>query len=191
MFRTILVPLNGTAAAEVAVPYAVEEARRHCAQLVLVQIVPRPELPTDREVRGGPVPIVYACSDEERACLQDQARRYLRSVLERHRLGFDTILSIQIGDPYLRLKAAIERYAAPLVIVASAAARQVHAEPLPNAVSQLLRDGVVPVLVVRQGRPIPVDETVSVPTREPRPPAAGAPEWQVLTAIDARVVGAN
>ena len=56
MFETVIVPLDGSPHAECALPYAIDEARRHQATMVLLHVIPRPE-PCTSTVRGsGPVP---------------------------------------------------------------------------------------------------------------------------------------
>src|SRR5215218_7862795 len=138
MFRTIIVPLDGTRAAEAAVPFAAEEAQHHGAQLVLQQVISQPELPRDHPAHGGPLPIVYVYPEEERDRLHTQARQYLCSVVDRYQLEIKTIISIDIGDPYLRLKAAIERYPAPLVVIATPASSRDRAPALAAALAGLL-----------------------------------------------------
>jgi nucleotide-binding universal stress UspA family protein len=194
MFRTILVPLNGTTTAEIAVPYAIDQARRHDAQLVLLRVVPRPELPRNLVARGGPMPVAYACADMELECLYSQARRYLLSLVERYRLGSDTVISIAIGDPYLRLKAAIAQYVAPLVVVASTEPNSTYPSALTDSVARTIRDGEVPILVVRNPLPEPVARgAVDLPVTvfDSPMPVDVQPQWHVLTAVDARVAGVN
>jgi nucleotide-binding universal stress UspA family protein len=189
MFRTIIVPLNGTEAAEAAVPIAAEEARHHSAQLVLLQVIPRPELPEDHVVHGGPLPVVYV--EEERDCLHSRARRYLRSVVDRYRLGMKTVVSVEFGDPYLRLKAAIERYPSPLVVMATPAPGRDRLSTLPDALVGLLREGLTPVLVVRGSRSIRLLPEVPVAAGITQPLDDQVPQWEILTAVDPRVIGSN
>ena len=51
MFETVIVPLDGSPHAEFAIPYAIDEARRHQAKMVLIHVIPRPE-PCTSTVRG-------------------------------------------------------------------------------------------------------------------------------------------
>jgi nucleotide-binding universal stress UspA family protein len=55
MFDTVIAPLDGTPHAEVALPYAIDEARRHGAAMVLMHVVPRPEPCTSPARRSGPL----------------------------------------------------------------------------------------------------------------------------------------
>jgi nucleotide-binding universal stress UspA family protein len=190
MYRTIIVPLNGTTAAETAVPFAADEARRHGAQLILLQIVPRPELDSKRVVRGGPLPSVYACSDEELLSIKQQARRYLRSVIERYDVNVDAVIAVAIGDPYLRLKAAVEHYPAPLVVATSTKPSTSHPSALHDAISGLLLEGAVPILIMRQKWPLPIDMTPAVAPVVLEDPDVSETQWQDVIPIDARLAGA-
>jgi nucleotide-binding universal stress UspA family protein len=189
MFRTIIVPLDGTEAAEAAVPYAAEEAHHHGAQLVLLQVITQPEL--SREARGGPLPIVYVYPEEERDCRHNLSRRYLCSVVDRYQLEMKTIISIDIGDPYLRLKAAIARYPAPLVVMAVPAPSRDRTSVLAESLAGLLREAPAPMLVVRGSRPIRRFTEVPVAAGVSQSLDDQPPQWEILTTVDARVAGSN
>jgi nucleotide-binding universal stress UspA family protein len=191
MFRTIIVPLDGIETAEAAVPYAAEEAQRHNARLVLLRVVPQPEMTHEHLTHGGPLPIVYAYPEDERDCLLDHAQAYLRTVVQRYRLDDEPIISVRCGDPYLRLKSAIEHYPAPLVVIASPASSRGRAPVLADTLNGLLREGPAPVLVIRGAQPV---------GRETEQPAeVGAllslvdqpREWKDLVLVDALVAGSN
>jgi nucleotide-binding universal stress UspA family protein len=189
MFRTIIVPLDGTGAAEAAVPYAAEEAQRHGAQLVVLQVISQPE--SSREARGGPLPIVYVYPEEARDCPHNLARRYLCSVVDRYQLEMKTIISIDIGDPYLRLEAAIERYPAPLVVMAVPAPSRDRTSVLAASLAGLLRETPAPMLVVRGSRPIRRIAEVPVAAGVAQSRDDQPPRWELLTTVDARVARSN
>ncbi len=83
MFRTILVPLDGTDAAARALPYAVELARRFGAALVLVDVVPTRDttLALAADIASGAMtdPALIAA---ERSARQTAARGYISGVAE-------------------------------------------------------------------------------------------------------------
>jgi nucleotide-binding universal stress UspA family protein len=191
MFRTIIVPLDGTEAAEAAVPYAAEETRHHGAQLVLLQVVPQAEQPPDHVVRGGPMPIVYVYPEDESDVLRTAARQYLVSVVDRYQLGMRTVISVDIGDPYLRLMAAIEQYPTPLVVVATPGPSGERPIALPIPLIEFLREGPVPVLVVRGARPIRRFAEVPVAAGVSQSLVDETLQWENLTVVDARVAGSN
>jgi nucleotide-binding universal stress UspA family protein len=191
MFRTIIVLLDGTEAAEAAVPYAVEEAHHHGAQLVLLQVVPEPEIPHEHLTHGGPLPIAYAYPEDEQEGLFDHARAYLRSIVNRHHLDQETIISVRCGDPYLRLKSATEHHPSPLVVIATSASRRGRAPVLSDALEGLLREGLAPFLVIRGAQPVAGDYEVPVAVGAVRSLADQPPPWRDLVEIDARITDLN
>lgn len=150
MFRTVIVPLNGTASAETAVPYAAEQATRDSAKLVLVRVIARPELAPGLPQRGGPVPRVPDCPADELAAEKQQAFAYLDSVARRYRLQADCEAVVSMGDPVLRLIDEIHRRPAPLVVVAAPALAKPMTLASSDMARRILRAGVAPVLAVRE-----------------------------------------
>lgn len=143
MFGTILVPLDGTAEAEAAVPYAAEEALRHGCPLVLVRVIPRPEPPPGHPSHGGPALQPPAWSPAELAQAQQDAQAYLESVVRKYGLPPTTELVVVIGDPLMRLLAEIQRRPSPLVVLGVAPHR-----PFGETGRRLLLSGAAPVLRV-------------------------------------------
>src|SRR5688572_20678414 len=150
MFRTVIVPLDGTASAEAAVPYAADQASRDGATLVLVRVIARPELAPGLPRRGGPVPQAPICPADEMAAEQQQAFAYLDGVARRFRLAGNCEAVVSMGDPVLRLFAETRRRPAPLVVVAAPAV----AKPVTLAAGEMARRillaGIAPVLAVRE-----------------------------------------
>src|SRR6187401_1279600 len=99
MFATIIVPLDGSIQAEVALPFAIEESGRHAARLVLVRVLPRPEPAVATRNHGGPVPVIPAWPLGEVAIDERRSIAYLRDVCRRFDLGIDTRLVVAVGDP--------------------------------------------------------------------------------------------
>jgi nucleotide-binding universal stress UspA family protein len=149
MFGTIVVPLDGSRGAELAIPYAAEEAARHDCALVLLHVISRPELAPRRVAHGGPAPRPFDWPRAELASAADDASAYLRDVIRRHGLPLDTEFVIPIGDPFARLEAEIERRPRPLVVLAAEAADEPRSHLLDETARRLLVDGVAPVLRVQ------------------------------------------
>jgi hypothetical protein len=154
VFRTVIVPLNGSKSAEAAIPYAVDQATRYGATLVLMRPVARPECWPAFPQHGGPArqPPVWPAG--ELAAEERRARAYLAGIAGRYRLGIHTDEVVPIGDSYLRLVAEIGRRPTPLVVVAAGGADR-WATAQGELTHRLLRSGVAPILAVQAGAPVP------------------------------------
>ena len=173
MFGTILVPLDGTAVAEAAVPYAADEALRHGCSLVLVRVIPRPEPPPGHPSHGGPALPPPAWSPAELAQAQQDARAYLESVVRTYGLPPTTELVTVVGDPLTRLLAEIQRRPAPLVVIGVAPHR-----PFGETGRRLLLSGAAPVLRVSavHAGPSPTPAEQMVPPFVTPPPSSATVE---------------
>ena len=154
MFRTVIVPLNGSESAEAAIPYAVDQATRYGATLVLMQPVARPECWPAFPQRGGPARQPPVWPADELAAEERRARAYLAGVAGRYRLAIGTEAVVPIGDPYLRLVAEIRRRPTPLVVVAAGGADR-WATARAELTHRLLRAGVAPILAVQEDAAVP------------------------------------
>ena len=92
MFETVIVPLDGSPHAELAIPYAVDEARRHQAKLVLIHVIPRPEPCMSPVRRSGPVPWQGEWPFEDLDSAKRNAQAYLQDVVTRFGLDPGTTL---------------------------------------------------------------------------------------------------
>jgi nucleotide-binding universal stress UspA family protein len=150
MFETVIVPLDGSPHAEGAIPYAIEEARRHQATMVMVHVIPRPEPCTNQMRRSGPLPWQGEWPAEEIATATREARAYLQEVVSRFALDPGTRVSIAVGDPGVRIAAEAARYPRPLVVMLTGdRTREAH-PPLSLVASYLLIAGTIPVLGIGQ-----------------------------------------
>jgi nucleotide-binding universal stress UspA family protein len=118
MFGTVLVPLDGSLEAEGAIPYAVDEATRRDCRLVLLRVVPRPELADVRGRHGGPSYAGRPAPHFEAGAAIEAALDYLRDVIRRHGLAAETETVVPTGNPQTRLEVEIARRARPLVVLA-------------------------------------------------------------------------
>jgi hypothetical protein len=151
MFATIIVPLDGSIHAEVALPFAIEESGRHAARLVLVRVLPRPEPAVVTRNHGGPVPVIPAWPLGEVAIDECRSIDYLRDVCRRFDLGIDARLVVAVGDPGARLLAETRLHPRPLVVLATGDADP--RSPLSGLARRLLTSDTVPVLAVRHPPP--------------------------------------
>lgn len=149
MFSTVIVPLDGSPHAEAAIPYAIDEARRHGADLVLIQIINRPEVCPAPVSHGGPAPTKPAWSAAEIEAETRQAERYLNDVVERYWLGSDTRRIVTVGDPTTRLLAEACTYDEPIVVMTTGDVTGGEKPPLSERARRLMVAGTVPVMCVR------------------------------------------
>ena len=153
MFETVIVPLDGSPHAEVALPYAIEEAGRHGATIVLIHVIPRPEPCTSPVRRSGPLPWQGEWPFDELEGAKRKADAYLRGVVARYGLAPDTPLCVAVGDPGVRVAAEAARRPRPLVVMLSGDRTRDAHPPLSLVTSRLLVAGAVPVLSIRYPPP--------------------------------------
>ncbi len=150
MFETIIVPLDGSAHAEAAIPYALEEARRHNAEIVLARVVYRPEPCPTAISRGGPVPGSFLWPTPESDLEVRRAARYLSAAIERYHLGPRARGEVLIGETVPRLLAEARRSTYPVIVLTTGDASEGAKPPLSNIARRLMVHGTVPVLAVRR-----------------------------------------
>ena len=157
MFETVIVPLDGSPHAEFAIPYAIDEARRHQATMVLLHIIPRPEPCTSTVRRSGPVPWQGEWPFEDLGAAKRDAEAYLREVVARFALDPGTTLCVAVGDPGLRVAAEVTRHEQPVVVMLTGDSSREKRPPLSLVTRYLLSASAVPVLTIRQ--PPPADSS--------------------------------
>jgi nucleotide-binding universal stress UspA family protein len=157
MFETVIVPLDGSPHAEFAIPYAIDEARRHQATMVLLHIIPRPEPCTSTVRRSGPVPWQGEWPFEDLGAAKRDAEAYLREVVARFALDPGTTLCVAVGDPGLRVAAEVTRHEQPVVVMLTGDSSREKRPPLSHITRYLLSASAVPVLAIRQ--PAPADSS--------------------------------
>ncbi len=119
-FATIVAPLDGSHAAERALPVAMHVARNEGAALVLVRVIPYPEPPVGSPSHGSsqicladpPPEIADACTD---------ATTYLERIAARYRAA-GAHVRVLSGDPFTRVVAEIATWSRPLVVLTAHAA---------------------------------------------------------------------
>lgn len=149
MFETVIVPLDGTAGAELAVPFAVDEARLHGASLVLIRVIPRPE-PCSMTVRkSGPLAWQGEWPFEDLEPAKREALQYLQAIVTRFALDPTTELRVAIGDPGVQVTTEARRHSSPLVVMMTGDCTRESCPPLSLGASYLMIAGSVPVLGLR------------------------------------------
>jgi nucleotide-binding universal stress UspA family protein len=163
MYQTLLVPLDGSALAEQALPYAEALARSGDARIVLVRVAPGATLPAAAlEAVGEAVrPVVRAVSAPTAACdaaTDDstepvhQAEAYLNGVTVR--LREEAILAepvVAFGDPAAAIVEQVAAQRADLVVMATHGRSGLARAVMGSVALGVLRSGSAPVLLVRTG----------------------------------------
>lgn len=144
-YKRIMVPLDGSARAECALPVACRLARRHGAEMQLVHVVEQPKLPRR-------VPL----SDEENALTtrlielnKSDAEQYFKTLKNRslaERVKTNIFVNDQIEDS---LHALVDADATDLVVMAAHGLSSGTNKPFGSTVVSFLAYGTAPLLVVQ------------------------------------------
>ena len=153
MFETVIVPLDGTAHAEFALPFAVDETRLHGAKLVLIRVIPRPEPCSMTYHKSGPLAWQGEWSYEDLEPAKRDALQYLGQVVTHFGLAPATELRVAVGDPGVQLTMEAKRHPSPLVVMLTGDCTREPCPPLSLVASYLMVAGSVPVLAIRQPPP--------------------------------------
>jgi len=145
--RTIMVPLDGTAAAEAALPLASTLARGLDAHLRLVMVVP-----TLETVAGEQWPEAALLPSTTRVLLdvqEKQATAYLEQLVASIRsTGVPIFAEIRRGGPVAQLAADTAEHADGLVVAATHGRAGLQAIWSPSVAARLLKRTSAPVLLV-------------------------------------------
>lgn len=168
-YRRVLVPLDGSPRAESVLPLAIRIAAAHRAELVLVHVVPVPELTQVRPLDAEDVELqARFVRRNERV-----AHAYLdqiRARLDEHGLSLRAVV-LGSGDARSRLVRFVVAEGIDLVVL-SAHGRSGRADvPFGSVASHLIAHLAVPLLLVRQRSTAAQPRVVSAPIR----PAARLP----------------
>ncbi len=145
MYKKILVPLDGEAGAEVALPVAVDLAKSDGTVIRLVYVAPTPSA----IVAEGRV-IAYA--DQESDRLQHLGMVYLREAA--HQLaGLPVEYAVRFGEPAEEILEEAREFGADLVVMATHGRSGVARLMLGSVAEAVLRRSEVPVVLVRHGLP--------------------------------------
>jgi nucleotide-binding universal stress UspA family protein len=149
--ETVIVALDGSEAAEVALPAAVGEARAHGAPLVLIRVIPVPTLPA-AQPSHGPTPPHDEPDADEVASHEQSVRSYLTAIVRRMAPDLKTELICQSGDPYTSILAEVRRHPAPLLVMTSHATAILPLGSHSELARRLQAEGVAPLLLIPPAR---------------------------------------
>jgi nucleotide-binding universal stress UspA family protein len=167
-YRTVVVPLDGSAGGETAFPLATRIAHAHEAELLLAHVVPVAELTEIGPLDAEDVELV----ERVRARNERVARLYLDRVRARlSGLVKARIALLPGGDVASRLAQLVSNEHADLVVMAAHGRSPRRNTPCGSATTELIARLSVPLLIVRPRPPRSVRRAVSV---EVRPPALAA-----------------
>jgi len=175
-YRRIMVPLDGSARAESALPIATRLAMAHKADLLIAHVTPAPEL-----TKVGPL-TAQDLELEQRVAARNErvARSYLDQVRARVSeagIAARTVIS-RSGDARTRLARLVRREGVDLIILSAYGRRGPRDTPCGSVAAHLLTHVAAPLLVLRE-RPRRVMKRLSQEaarrTASARPPAQAVP----------------
>ncbi len=173
MYDTIIVPLEGSVHCEQAVPIARDEACRHQSGIVLLYVIPRPELPVPdpRVTCSGPRIQAPDCSRSKIAGATRLGQEYLEEVRGRYGLPDGTTMRVVVGEPVKRILAEAERWPQSLIVMTTGEVEGSVQSKLSDVTRRVLIHATVPVMAVHAMTPVnmlhaPVFTGASIQSRE-------------------------
>lgn len=143
MMKSILVPLDGSALAERALPHAEAIARATHSRLVLVRVV------HERALNG-------IQHEANRMAIMQEAELYLTEIVERlWAAGLLAEISVAAGDVASEIRAAAERYGADLIVMATHGRGGLGRVVYGSTAEALAQRSSLPLLLVRAGGDTP------------------------------------
>ena len=142
-YQHVLLPLDGSEAAEQALPDAVSAAARNGARLTLLHVIP----PALAEIYAGAEIIAI---DQQEGVHRDAAHSYLDSV--RHKLestGVATETAVAVGDAADAILVYADQHGVDLVVIATHGRSGWKRWVLGSVAEKVVRAANQPVLLVR------------------------------------------
>jgi nucleotide-binding universal stress UspA family protein len=146
MFRSILVPFDGSKSAEAALDHAIELARAEGARLTLIGVATRPPW----------IAPSYAAAMPTDAELEAEVERRLDAVLARVPDDVPVATVVRSGSPAQVILARIGQGMHDLVVMGSRGRGSVRSLILGSVSLQVVQKSPVPVVVVHEARPAAV-----------------------------------
>lgn len=141
MYRRILVPLDGSATGEQALPLATGLAHRTGAELRLVHALDF----------GGRLPRDPNDPDDWRGCTQGDADRYLQGIADELKVNPNTRVSVSVRDgaAATAILDDAEQWHADLIVMTTHGRGVIERAWLGSVADTLLRESKLPLLLVR------------------------------------------
>lgn len=141
----VLVPLDGSPLAELALPHAALLAKRLPSRLLLLRVNP--------EIGGGLDPYTMRRLAEEdgavaRAYLAEQQRKLAE-------IGVGAEGVVRVGEPVSAISDVIRERGVAFVVMTTHGRSGLQRAFFGSVADRLLRESPVPVMVVRPGQPLP------------------------------------
>jgi nucleotide-binding universal stress UspA family protein len=153
MFHQLLVPLDGSASSELALPVSARLARAMGATLTLLRVVPAPEDLAWRSV--GPLQDVSEAHEQEQA----HANTYMQRVAAAEMLsGLHVVQMVTEGNATQRILAEAQTRQADLIVMCSHGETGLKRRVLESVSMRVARQSPVPLLLLRPA----VDEVVTL-----------------------------
>jgi nucleotide-binding universal stress UspA family protein len=150
MYTRILVPLDGSARAESALPVAARIVRASGAALVLVQVATIPVM------LDTTAPV--SCSTELLVQVIDEAEDYLQTVaIERQLAGVRVLTAALFGAVAQTILAVASSYQCDLIVMTSRGRTGARRWLLGSVAQKVVRSSLMPVLVLHEGGSIPLE----------------------------------
>ena len=141
MFKRILIPLDGSAMAEQALPYAVAQAEQFSALLILLQVLePLPH------VRGMSAGDVESIKRQTREWAQEYLDRLIADIREK---GVSVQAVIVEGQPNVSILQFAEKNQVDLLVLCSRGRSGLSRWLMGSVADRVVRGATVPVLLVR------------------------------------------
>lgn len=144
MYERILVPLDGSKLAEVALPHAIAQAKQSGGTLLLLRALPPMTAAAVAEAAA------YLDWERIRADVAAEARRYLEGV--RARLAAENLnaqIEIVDGEPADAIIDAAERHGVDLIVMATHGRSGLGRWVLGSVADRVVRAAKAPVLLIR------------------------------------------
>jgi len=144
MYKRILIPLDGSALAEQALPHAIAQARNFEAELVLLRVLaPLPSSPLLGEVARG----------RAQASLNASAGEYLERVVARVRENNIPVRVATVeGSPHVNVIQFAEANEVDLIVMSTRGQSGLSRWLMGSVADRVVRGATVPVLLVRAAK---------------------------------------
>lgn len=144
VYQRVLLPLDGTQRAEFAIPAAAALARANQAELVVVHVIHKPEIPRRTPPTQEDIDLVNQITERNR----EEAAAYLAELS--HRLDVPVLTRLIVGDTVLStLHTQVEQEQADLVVLSAHGYGGETRWPYGSVVISFIAYGTTPLLVLQ------------------------------------------